>query len=135
VTLVDAGPLVALIDRSDADHRRCVEVLDEISPPLLTTWPAFTEACYLLGNRAGWAGQDALWRMAARDDLLIADLTPPLRQRSRDLMEKYRDTPMDLADATLVAIAEQRRLRRVFTLDRDFSVYRLRGRRSFDVFP
>jgi uncharacterized protein len=135
VTLIDAGPLIALIDRADADHVRCVAALKDLSPPLVTTWPAFTEACYLLGDRAGWPGQEALWRLVDRDTLVITELTVALRKRCRDLMEKYRDTPMDLADATLVAVAEQERLRRIFTLDKDFSVYRLRDRQTFNIVP
>lgn len=50
-------------------------------------------------------------------------------------MSKYRDVPMDLADASLVAVAEERRLTTVFTLDRDFRVHRLFGRRPFVIVP
>jgi predicted nucleic acid-binding protein len=50
-------------------------------------------------------------------------------------MEKYQNVPMDLADATLVATAEARRMRRIFTLDSDFQIYRLRGRISFELVP
>jgi predicted nucleic acid-binding protein len=50
-------------------------------------------------------------------------------------MEKYRDAPMDIADATLVAVAEARRLKRVFTLDSDFEIYRYRGRETFEIVP
>lgn len=135
MTLVDAGPLIALIDRADSDHASCVSALEILDAPLITTWPAFTEACYLLGERAGWAAQDVLWHLVDREDLVIRDLTSTMRKRARDLMEKYRDLPMDLADATLVALAETERLRRIFTLDKDFTVYRLQGRRAFEVLP
>ena len=59
----------------------------------------------------------------------------PLRERTRALMGKYRDTPMDLADASLVAAAEALDVTRVFTLDRDFQVYRWKGRRKFEAVP
>jgi len=62
-----------------------------------------------------------------------ADVTE--QQRIRSLMEKYRDVPMDLADASLVALAQTRGIRRIFTLDSDFYVYRLNGRDSFEVIP
>jgi predicted nucleic acid-binding protein len=71
---------------------------------------AFTEAMYLLGT-GGWRDQEALWRLVGRGDLVLADLSAQQLDRARSLMEKYRDVPMDLADATLVALAEARSLR------------------------
>ena len=58
--LVDAGPLIALIDRGEPDHERCVETLSKLTAPMVTTWPAFTEAMYLLGSAGGWKAQEAL---------------------------------------------------------------------------
>jgi uncharacterized protein len=133
--LTDAGPLIALIDRGEPDHARCVAALATITPPLVTTWPAFTEAMYLLGEAAGWAGQAALWTMVERADLEIAELSATMLGRMRALMEKYQDLPMDLADASLVVIAEERGLDRIFTLDSDFRVYRLRRGRAFLLVP
>jgi uncharacterized protein len=135
VTLVDAGPLVALIDAGEPDHERCRAALDGLELPLVTTWPAFTEAIYLLGRAAGWPAQEALWRMVERDALRLEDLSEPLTLRCAELMERSRDHPMDLADATLVALAEERGSRTIFTLDADFRSYRLRGRRHLDVVP
>lgn len=134
MTLVDAGPLVALLDRDEPDHERCRDVVRSLSGPLLTTWPAFTEAMYLLGS-AGWPAQEGLWRLVLRGDLALAESTKTQLERARVLMEKYRDVPMDLADATLVAVAETRHLHRIFTLDRDFRTYRLEGRRAFEIVP
>lgn len=103
--------------------------------PLLTTCPAFTEAAYLLGDRIGWSAQDLLWSLVFREDLIIAELNAEALKRSRELMKKYHDLPMDLADATLVALAEARGLTRIFTLDSDFQVYRLKGRKAFETIP
>ena len=133
--LVDAGPLVALIDRGEQDHNRCVETLSALTSPMITTWPALTEAMYLLGDAGGWKAQQALWKLLDRGDLQLLDLDEPLRARSKALMAKYQDRPMDLADASLVAVAEVLNVQRVFTLDRDFHIYRWRGRRRFDVIP
>ena len=133
--LTDAGPLVALIDRGEADHARCVAALAEVTPPLVTTWPAFAEAMYLLGDAAGWSGQEPLWRMIERGELQLAEVSAAMLARMPALMEKYRDLPMDLADAALVALAEERGLSRIFSLDRDFRVYRLPRGRSFAVIP
>ena len=133
--LTDAGPLIALIDRGEADHERCVAALAHVTAPLVTTWPAFTEAMYLLGEAAAWRGQEALWSMIERGELQIADTSAAAPARMRALMETYRDLPMDLADASLVALAEERGLNRIFTLDSDFRVYRLPRRRNFVVVP
>jgi len=135
VTLTDAGPLIALIDADDPDHVRCVEALDRLRLPMVTTWPAFTEAMYLLGRASDWRAQNALWRLQQRQDLLVPELSAPALARAAHLMAKYADRPMDLADATLVALAEERDDNRIFTLDGDFHVYRFKGRRRFEVIP
>jgi predicted nucleic acid-binding protein len=134
--LTDAGPLVAIIDRGEKFHRACVECLTELTGPMLTTWPAFTEAMYLLGDAGGWAAQNALWRLVDQGDLELALLEPDRLVRTRKLMERYRDRPMDLAHASLVVLAEDQGLRDIFTLDHnDFRVYRLLGRQAFRLWP
>lgn len=133
--LVDAGPLIALLDRGEADHEICVAALQDLTTPMVTTWPAFTEAMYLLGGGGGWKAQDSLWKLLDRGDLQIMEMDDAVRKRSRALMDKYRDVPMDLADASLVAVAEKLNLRRVFTLDSDFRIYRFRGKQLFQVLP
>ncbi len=135
MTLVDAGPLVALIDAGEPDHVRCVSALESIRLPLLTTWPAFTEAMYLVGRAGGWTAQRALWRLALNDDLELAAPSAAATGRIAKLMERYADRPMDLADASLVALAEERSLKRIFTLDADFGVYRIHGRGHFELVP
>ena len=135
MTLTDAGPLVALIDADEPDHERCRKALDELQLPLLTTWPAFTEAIYLVGRAGGWKAQEALWRLVLRGDLVLAEPSEPVTARAARLMATYADRPMDLADATLVALAEERGIARIFTLDSDFHVYRIKGRRRFEVVP
>lgn len=121
--LVDTGPLVALLDRSDPYHSICQETLRSLQDQLVTVWPAVTEAMYLL--RAYWEAQTALWEMLEARAVQILPLQSDDFPRMRELMRKYRDLPMDLADAALVRIAERERLRRIFTLDRrDFQVYR-----------
>jgi predicted nucleic acid-binding protein len=136
VTLCDAGPLFALVDGRQGElHRRCREALAGLSAPLVTTWPCYTEAMYLAHRSGGWPMQELLWRMFSSGSLILHDLDPERVARVRILMEQYRDTPMNLADASLVAIAEQLDQTRVFTLDRDFQIYRLSGIGSFDIVP
>lgn len=134
--LTDAGPLVALVDRGESQHQECVSCLSQLTGPMLTTWPVFTEAIYLLGEAGGWFAQDALWNLVDQGDLEIFSSDSGQQSRMRVLMHKYRDRPMDLADASLVALAEQRGLRDIFTLDRaGFQIYRLHGRHSFRLWP
>ncbi len=134
--LTDAGPLVALLDRGESYHQACVECLTELTGPMLTTWPAFTEAMYLLGEAGGWMAQEALWSLVQQNDLEIVAQGSEDLERMRALMEKYQDRPMDLADASLVVLAEQRRLRDIFTLDHaDFATYRIHRRQTFRLWP
>jgi len=132
--LVDAGPLVALIDRSDRHHEVCKAVLQSLTDPLLSAWPVVTEAMYLLGF--SWRAQEGLWDLIASQALALAPLDHADAPRLRELMHKYRDLPMDLADAALVRLAERERLRRVFTLDRrHFALYRVARLGRFVVLP
>ena len=108
--------------------------LSRLRGPLLTTWPAFTEAMYLLGDAGGWKAQQALWGMAS-EHVQVVDLDSPTVERARELMAKYSNVPMSLADATLVATAERRGIAKVFTLDSDFRIYRFRGRKTFELVP
>jgi predicted nucleic acid-binding protein len=132
--LVDAGPLVSVLDRGDASHRRCVDALRSIRSPLVTVWPAVTEAMYLL--RESWTAQDALWQLLTSGSVTLLPIDSDDAPRMRELMRRYRSLPMDLADAALVRVAEREGIRRVFTLDRrDFAVYRPARVGRFSVVP
>lgn len=132
--LVDAGPLIALIHKDDAYHARCVDTLQSITEPLGTVWPALTEAMYLLSF--SWKAQDALWEMLERGVVELLTLDGRDMSRARDWMKKYKDLPMDLADAALVAVAEREKIRRIFTLDRrDFEIYRPAKLGRFIILP
>jgi predicted nucleic acid-binding protein len=134
--VTDAGPLIALVDKGEPDHDACVACLPNLSGPMVTTWPAFAEAMYLLGEAGGWRAQESLWSMLQQGDLEIAFQGPDDYERMRALMQKYRDHPMDLADASLVRLAEERSLRDIFTLDeRDFRTYRIRAHQTFRIWP
>ena len=130
---VDTGPIVALFDRSDNRHHVCVETFKAIREPLITTWPVITEAFYLLGFSG--AVQDDLWEFIERGTVALHDLDSAFVKRCRELMRKYRDLPMDLADASLVAVADAENIRTVFTLDKDFRIYRTGQKRHFRLLP
>jgi predicted nucleic acid-binding protein len=132
--LVDAGPLVALIHEDDNEHRACKDAFANISEPLGTVWPVLTEAMYLLSF--SWEAQTALMEMIESGVVDILPLGVSDIPRMRELMRKYRDLPMDLADAALVRVAERERLRRIFTIDRrDFQIYRPLRIGQFVVLP
>ena len=125
--LIDAGPLVALVDSDDQHHHKCVIALRQIQEPLATVWPALTEALYLLNDLP--AGQEAVWDSILRGVIGILPLDVEDIPRIRELMGKYRDRGMELADAALIRTAERENVRKFFTVDRsDFAVYRLHGR-------
>ena len=125
--LVDAGPLVALVDSGDQHHARCVDALRGFREPIATVWPPLTEAMYLLADLP--KAQEALWEMIDRGALRLLTLDAGDVPRIRELMKKYANRPMDLADAALLRGAERDGIGKIFTVDRrDFSVYRLPGR-------
>jgi uncharacterized protein len=132
--LVDAGPLVALLDADDQHHPACVAALKSLREPLATVWPAFTEAMYLLADLP--AAQEALWEMLERGVIHLLLLGSADAPRMRELMRKFANRPMDLADAALLRVAEREGIRKIFTVDRlDFSVYRLHGRARLTLIP
>lgn len=132
--LVDTGPIVALLDRSDAEHDVVVSALDTLHDPLVTVWPVLVEAMYLLSF--SWRAQKGLWEMLETGAMAIVPLDGGDVPRMKQLMEKYRDRPMDLADAALVCVAEREGLRRILTLDRtDFTIYRVSRRGRFILLP
>jgi predicted nucleic acid-binding protein len=134
VILVDAGPLVALLHAHDQHHERCVAALKAIRQPLVTVWPVVTEAMYLLAFSPN--AQQALWDRLAADSPRLLSLDHRDIGRLKQLMWKYRDRPMDLADAALVRAAEREKLDAVFTIDRaDFEIYRLPNRKRFRILP
>lgn len=136
MTFTDTGPLVALVNKNDPNHTRCVTATRHLlAGPLVTTWPCFTEAMYLLFQAGGYPAQAELWRWRAAGRLVLRDLTGGEVDRMAALMDKYRDRPMDLADASLVTAVERLGLRRVFTLDSDFHVYRLADGSALDCVP
>jgi uncharacterized protein len=135
MTLCDTGPLVALINAGDAHHHRCTAALPHLSSPLLTTWPCLTETMYLLTRYGGYPAQEELWAYVEDGLLTLHTSSEGERARMHVLMQQYRDTPMDLADASLVAAAEALNVVQVFTLDSHFYAYRIAGARAFTVVP
>ncbi len=132
--LLDTGAFVALVDRSEKRHADCVRVLDEWQGNIVTTDAVVTETLHLTGPR--WQAQKQCLEFLLRGAFVMVPASDTSLLRIAALMEKYRDVPMDYADATLVALGEEIGSDTVFTLDlRGFSAYRLNQRRAFQILP
>ena len=125
--LVDTGPLIALFVARDKHHRRAVEFTKSCTATLFTTWPVVTEACFMLNAR----GKAALIAMIDSPALHVEDLKAADLGRLRELVEKY--PRMDLADASLIVLAEYLGVVDIVTIDRtEFeAIYRTKAGHSF----
>jgi len=124
--IADTGPLVAFFDRAERHHRWVVERIEELDAPLLVSEPVLTEAMHLLARHA--RARDALFELLQNGALSVAFGIKEHVDALRKLLQKYRDTPMSLADASVVRMAEIHDRHAVLTLDSDFLIYRKHGR-------
>ncbi len=122
-TLIDAGTLIAALNPRDRDHARCVVFLAEFTGTFVTTWPVVTEASHMLC--ANIDSQIALLKRIERGALEVRHVEIDTVRQIIAYTEKYRDRPMDLADASLVALATQMGLSEIVSIDSDFDIYRL----------
>ena len=129
--LLDTGVIVALLDRSERYHSQCVEVLSELTGALVTCEASIAEACYLLRDLRG--APEAVIANVGNGVFQIPVRLIDQAANVEKLMKKYRNVPMDLADACLVDLADRLETGRILTLDWDFEVYRWRVRRRFEL--
>ncbi len=131
---IDTGPIVALFDKNDDKHSLCLNIFKNIQEPLITTWPVLTEVFYLLSFSS--RVQNDLWEFIERGVVSIYAIDRDLMKTCRRLMKKYHDLPMDLADATLIAVAEAENISTIFTLDhKDFRIYKKEQGKHFRLLP
>ena len=129
--LLDTGVIVALLDRSERYHLKCVEVLAAVGAPLVTCEAVIAESCYLLRRLPGAA------------ETIVANVTLGIFQvafqlsrsapRIQKILRKYRDRQIDFADACLIDLATELRTGEILTLDGDFRVYRWGANKPFDL--
>jgi len=127
--LLDTGPIVALIDRSEQYHRECATIIRELKQPLVTCEAVIAEACYLVR-----VSQRAIAAVLENVESGLFHIPFQLGASAagvRNSMRKYRDLPMGLADACLVQLADELDTGDILTLDRHFQVYRWRNSRPF----
>lgn len=127
--VVDSGPCVALFDRDDDYHQTALEFIRQQATPLLSTLAVITEVMYALDfslraqcDFLSWVHSGAI-RLVETD---VADF-----ERVIQLMKKYADLPMDFTDGLLVALCERLDVKRIATINNDFTIYRFKGRGKF----
>jgi predicted nucleic acid-binding protein len=132
--LIDTGAILAILDRDDYWHSACTQALGALRIPLLTTEAVLTETFHLIGSSA--YNMQRLWAFALSGALTVRTVGDSDLLELRSLMTKYRDRPMDFADATLVHAANCESLSVVLTIDYDdFETYRLKGNKKFTIRP
>ena len=128
--LIDAGPLIALFDKDDKYHNRVREYLSHTQKTLVTTWPVITETCHMLDFSVDAQLDFLEW--AYRGGLQIYELGSNDLERVIALTRKYRDRPMDLADASLIVTSEILGIKQIIAIDRDFEIYRRADKRQVE---
>ncbi len=128
---IDSGPLIALFDASDKYHNKAVQFIKSNTYPLVTTIASVTETLHLLNFNQNAQIDFIEW--IHKGAVEIQNIENSDFQRLKELTEKYRDLPMDFADSCSVYLAEKFSLNTIATIDRDFTIYRIEGRKKFKV--
>jgi len=127
--LIDSGPLIALFDRSDRYHQASIAFIKTNRAELVTTLASITKVHHLLDFHQQCQLDFLDW--IRRGAITIEQINSDDFDRLFELTNKYQDLPMDFADACLVLIGERLNLSEVATIHRDFSIYRIKGKRKF----
>ncbi len=130
--IIDTGFLIALADRRDRRHANALQWKDSAADGWTTTWPVIAEAYYMISERLSQDAALDLLKECENGSISIWDIPTPQLPSMRKLLAKYKQLPMDLADASLVLLAEQVGHGRILTTDqRDFGAYRWKNRKPF----
>ena len=134
--VIDAGPLIALFDKSDTYHQKTKQRLEEyrkdVHGRLITTWPIITEVTYILRAHLHLEAQVDFLKWITIGGLEMFDLQKGHLSKIIELQKKYSNLPMDFADATLLIAAESIDINKVFSIDKDFSIYRILGKKHLE---
>jgi len=131
--IIDTGFWLALANQTDSDHQAATQLFQKLqNEEFITTWSVITETCYLMQKRIGVQAPQIFIRKIAMGMLNVFNLEPIHCPRIEQLMTKYADLPMDLADASLVILAEHLGHGRILSVDyRDFNTYRWKNTEPF----
>ena len=130
--LIDSGPLIALFDRDDKHHLPSVEFIKNNRSELITTLASITEVLHLLDFNRNAQVDFLSWVNGGA--ITVEPITVDDFHRLKELIVKYADLPMDFADACLVYLGEKLNIDRIATIDRDFDIYKLKGKKSFTTY-
>ena len=134
--LLDTSGLLSALDESQRYHHECADLLGEASPPLLLSPFVLAELDYLLMRHIGRRAQAALLEEVARGAYQLELFGAADVARAKEVVEKYADLEIGLADASIVVLAERHAVTEVLTLDqRHFRAMRIERRKRFKVLP
>lgn len=128
--LVDAGPLIALFDKDDKYHNSVIKFLKQFNGQLITTWPVITEVTHLLSFNVNVQIDFLEW--LKREAITIINLENIHLERIIELSKKYSDVPMDLADSSLIVIADLTNITDIITIDSDYYIYKTKNKKSLN---
>lgn len=120
--LIDAGPIIALFNRRDKYHKKIIDFLKRYKGKLVTTWPVVTEVTHMLDFNVD--AQIAFLEWIRRGGIEVYEIKVEDIERIIEITNKYRDVPMDFADASLIIASEGLRIREIITIDNDYYIYR-----------
>ena len=134
IAILDTGPWVALIDRSESRHTECIQWLKNFSGRLYSTEAVLTEVLYILNFSI--TAQCAALDFVLQSVVEIVPSSTESLKKTKNLMKKYADLPMDFADATIVCLAKETGMQNIVTFDRkDFAIYKLPRKKIFTILP
>jgi len=132
--LIDTGVVFGIVNHRDRWHSACLEALTAVRVPLLTTEAVLTEFFHLVASHR--CDPEKAWAFVRSGALTVRSIADSDLPQLHELMVKYRDRPMDFADATLVHLAARENLSLILTVDHeDFQTYRIAGRKRFTILP
>ena len=129
-TIIDSGPLIALFDRSDKYHKSVLDFMKSCKGKLITSWAAITEVSQMLDFNLHVQIDFLKW--CEIGGVEVYNITQDEISNIRIMMEKYIDIPMDLADGTLMYIANKENIKNIVSIDSDFDIYRTLKKQSLD---
>ncbi len=129
--LLDTGPIIALLAEKDPHHKQIRYALDSFQTPFKTCESVISEACFIM-RRISPQGPEAVFQLGNQGLFKVSFNLKEEWDRVEALLKKYRDTPISLADASLIRMAELYNEPRILTLDSDFNVYRYHTNKKFE---